>query len=97
MTTQRDSTKPIVLSGTSGSDELAKRALLKQFLEECGAFWNRPVTEALLNAWWKRVEEYRWEALHRGFEEFLDSSEYFPVPGTVLPLIEKRFGAKESR
>jgi len=60
-------------------------------------FWNRPVSDALLDAWWKRIEPYKIEALRKGFDEYLNWAEYYPVPGTLLPLVEKRFGAKERR
>lgn len=43
----------------------------------------------------RRIEPFTYEALVWGFEKYLDTAEYFPVPGTLLPIVKERLNCRE--
>jgi len=43
----------------------------------------------------RRIEPYTCEALAWAFEQYLDRAEYFPVPGTLIPIVKERLNCRE--
>lgn len=43
----------------------------------------------------RRIEPYTCESLTWAFDKYLDTAEYFPVPGTLLPLVKQRMNNRE--
>lgn len=80
-----------------GLSEAQKRLCLVQFLDAAGIFWGRAITTPLVEAWWARIEPYTAHALQRAFAEYLDTGQFFPVPGMVIPLVKKQIGHLENK
>lgn len=95
MTTHNSSSMPTGIVVKPGCDNDAKAGALERFLRECGVLWNRPITTALREAWMRRIEPYTYEALVWAFEEYLTRAEYFPVPGTLIPIVKERLNCRE--
>ena len=68
-----------------------------QFLDRCRIFWNREISEELTAAWWEQIERFTVTALSRAFQEYLETEEYFPVPGRLIPLIKKQINCYEAK
>lgn len=73
---------------------------MANFLYEACLHWGRqPQDDAmqqLLQCWLNRVQKFTVSVIKKGFDEYLESEAYFPVPGTVFPYI-KYAGADRSK
>ena len=69
-----------------------KRAKLAAFLYQCGVFWQRPISEELTTEWWELLKEYSEKRLEKAFKEYLRTGTVFPVPGLIIPILERTIG-----
>ena len=74
-------------SQTGPSPEDQKTLLVADFLRESGLHWNRVIEPALAEMWLQRVMKFTPRVIKAGFDDFMESEAFFPVPGTVFPYI----------
>lgn len=61
---------------------------MANFLYEACLHWNRVPNEELANCWLRRVMKFTPRVIKAGFDDFMESEAYFPVPGTVFPYFQ---------
>ena len=87
MQTTNNSTQLTATSSTGCSPEEQKRLLVADFLYEACLHWNRPLDDDLVLRWVQRVRKFTPRVIKAGFDDFMESEAFFPVPGTVFPYI----------
>lgn len=84
----------------SGSSENREKKfnLVDRFLGKSGLFWNRlPISPELIVAWCEELEPYTAEAIEKGMKQYFKEETFFPVPGSLIPLIKSQICPMEPK
>lgn len=74
---------------------MANRKMVEEMLGSFSAIWDRTITDAIINAYFKVLRFYKDEEIQQVGYKALDTLKYFPKPAELVELMKKSKHDKE--